>query len=325
MHRSLWILVLFTAVARSQVQDDGTPAINSTSSASKFKLVLRKLFNRSNPNKHADKNKIILEDLKYKQVDPDFANSSAVAFHDEETVAIVSYVDKTVENCKLMEVNQQSQAIGILRNLSVHMPIYPVKTKTMVQLIKLCQNAGGPVRVSRRGSSGRSLRMDNSTSTSPSWTTFLTTIVPGTKWCGPGDIAQSYEDLGPLTDADKCCRAHDHCPVKVKGLSTAHGLVNFSFYTKSHCACDDEFFSCLKSVPSAVSRMIGNLYFNVIHMDCVDEDLSSLVPDITSDIPKLQILPELCNARSSDGCQQTSNDEPFITRPYKFLNVNREF
>ena len=72
-----------------------------------------------------------------------------------------------------------SQAIGVLRNLSVHMPIYPVGTKTMVKLIKLCQNAGGPVGSRRRGSA-RALRLDKKdNSTSPSWTNFLTTIVPG--------------------------------------------------------------------------------------------------------------------------------------------------
>ena len=54
----------------------------------------------------------------------------------------------------------------------------------------------------------------------------------GTKWCGPGDVAQSYDDLGALIEVDKCCRAHDHCPIKVKGFASAHGLMNLSFYTK---------------------------------------------------------------------------------------------
>lgn len=54
----------------------------------------------------------------------------------------------------------------------------------------------------------------------------------GTKWCGPGDVASSYDDLGPIMDVDSCCRAHDHCPIKVKGFATAHGLVNLSLYTK---------------------------------------------------------------------------------------------
>jgi len=320
MFRFLGILILMAVAVQSQLQDDSAPANNSTTS--KLRIVLRKLFNRSVRNKHADKNRIILEDLQYRQINPEFTNSSAIAFHDEETVAIVSYINKTVENCKLMEVNLASQAIGVLRNLSVHMPIYPVGTKTMVKLIKLCQNAGGPVGSRRRGSA-RALRLDKKdNSTSPSWTNFLTTIVPGTKWCGPGDIAESYEDLGPLADADKCCRAHDHCPIKVKGLSTAHGLVNFSFYTKSHCACDDDFYSCLKSVPSAATRMIGNMYFNVIHMDCVDEELT--FADEPSTLPKLDFLPPDCVLSSGGDCERPSA-QPFVSKPYKFVNVNREF
>ena len=31
-------------------------------------------------------------------------------------------------------------------------------------------------------------------------------IMPGTKWCGAGDIAEHYHDLGYHRDADKCCR-----------------------------------------------------------------------------------------------------------------------
>lgn len=31
-------------------------------------------------------------------------------------------------------------------------------------------------------------------------------ILPGTKWCGAGDIAEHYNDLGYYADVDKCCR-----------------------------------------------------------------------------------------------------------------------
>ncbi|TRY63800.1 hypothetical protein TCAL_14309 [Tigriopus californicus] len=31
-------------------------------------------------------------------------------------------------------------------------------------------------------------------------------ILPGTKWCGAGDIADHYNDLGYYGDVDKCCR-----------------------------------------------------------------------------------------------------------------------
>lgn len=31
-------------------------------------------------------------------------------------------------------------------------------------------------------------------------------IMPGTKWCGQGDVAEHYNDLGYHSDVDKCCR-----------------------------------------------------------------------------------------------------------------------
>lgn len=57
-------------------------------------------------------------------------------------------------------------------------------------------------------------------------------IVPGTRWCGLGDSALDYHDLGPRSDIDLCCRAHDHCPIRLKAFRMGYGLINFSFYTK---------------------------------------------------------------------------------------------
>jgi hypothetical protein len=32
-------------------------------------------------------------------------------------------------------------------------------------------------------------------------------ILPGTKWCGQGDVAEHYNDLGFHAETDKCCRS----------------------------------------------------------------------------------------------------------------------
>ncbi len=45
----------------------------------------------------------------------------------------------------------------------------------------------------------------------------LRLIAPGTKWCGVNDIAEDFFDLGEREEVDRCCRAHDHCPLKVRG------------------------------------------------------------------------------------------------------------
>merc|ERR1712227_235227 len=95
-------------------------------------------------------------------------------------------------------------------------------------------------------------------------------IVPSTKWCGVDDVAVEYHDLGENQSLDKCCRQHDHCPIKIKPFSNTYGLFNlFSPYTKSHCQCDEIFYDCLKAANSEIADNIGKLFFNVIEMECI--------------------------------------------------------
>lgn len=61
--------------------------------------------------------------------------------------------------------------------------------------------------------------------------TILSQIIPGTKWCGAGDIANSYEDLGLFAATDRCCRDHDHCDRSLEpGASLDYAVNNSSFY-----------------------------------------------------------------------------------------------
>ncbi|XP_045465211.1 phospholipase A2-like isoform X2 [Harmonia axyridis] len=97
-------------------------------------------------------------------------------------------------------------------------------------------------------------------------------IYPGTKWCGTGDIADNYNDLGKLWKTDSCCRTHDQCPFIINGGETKYNLSNTSFHTKLHCSCDDEFYYCLKDVGSVESDFIGYMYFNLIGTQCFKKD-----------------------------------------------------
>ncbi|XP_035226339.1 phospholipase A(2)-like, partial [Stegodyphus dumicola] len=92
-----------------------------------------------------------------------------------------------------------------------------------------------------------------------------------TKWCGVGDIAESFEELGSQAEVDACCRAHDHCPVKLKAFRAGYGLINLSLYTKSHCDCDKEFYSCLKRSENKFADVVGNFYFNFMRAQCIKE------------------------------------------------------
>eukprot|EP00092_Neocalanus_flemingeri_P037971 GFUD01041336.1.p1 GENE.GFUD01041336.1~~GFUD01041336.1.p1 ORF type:complete len:337 (-),score=54.09 GFUD01041336.1:121-1131(-) len=95
-------------------------------------------------------------------------------------------------------------------------------------------------------------------------------IVPGTLWCGLNDIAESYDSLGSNYRVDRCCRAHDHCPDKIKSFSRKQGLLNSTPYTKSNCECDRRFFNCLKNSNSSAGDSVGKFYFNFLNLQCID-------------------------------------------------------
>ncbi|KAF5308867.1 hypothetical protein FQR65_LT00567 [Abscondita terminalis] len=100
----------------------------------------------------------------------------------------------------------------------------------------------------------------------------LKLIYPGTVWCGDGDRARSYNDVGLFKDTDRCCRNHDMCGDNIPAGETKHGLKNNGFFTKSHCSCDEEFYDCLKNANSIVSHKIGFTYFSVLTPYCFKKD-----------------------------------------------------
>ncbi|XP_035781531.1 uncharacterized protein LOC118460893 [Anopheles albimanus] len=102
----------------------------------------------------------------------------------------------------------------------------------------------------------------------------LSGIIPGTKWCGTGDIAESYHDLGDDAVMDRCCRTHDLCPMKVRAYQKRYNLNNDSIYTKSHCKCDDMLFDCLKQTNTSASQVMGSIYFNLVQVPCVEDTIN---------------------------------------------------
>ncbi|XP_064620903.1 uncharacterized protein LOC135483791 [Lineus longissimus] len=97
-------------------------------------------------------------------------------------------------------------------------------------------------------------------------------IYPGTKWCGNGKIAKSYDDLGTGSKrkADMCCREHDHCPDHIPARSTKYGVRNNQIYTMSACSCDVKFRNCLKGNDDTTSSIIGTAFFTVLRTSCFE-------------------------------------------------------
>lgn len=95
-------------------------------------------------------------------------------------------------------------------------------------------------------------------------------IAPNTRWCGSGDIADSYWDLGPETRIDMCCREHDHCPIRVSGLQSEYGVFNRDKFTASLCPCDRIFYQCLDKIDTLYAAYIKWVYFSLIKVKCLE-------------------------------------------------------
>ncbi|XP_062290496.1 group 3 secretory phospholipase A2 [Scomber scombrus] len=93
-------------------------------------------------------------------------------------------------------------------------------------------------------------------------------IVPGTLWCGSGNKAPSYEDLGVFSDTDGCCRDHDQCENNILSFQSKFGVFNSNIFTISHCDCDNKFRNCLKAANDSISDVVGYTFFNLLKMHC---------------------------------------------------------
>ncbi|KAM8712118.1 hypothetical protein ACLKA7_012614 [Drosophila subpalustris] len=93
--------------------------------------------------------------------------------------------------------------------------------------------------------------------------------VPGTKWCGPGDIAENYDDLGTDVELDMCCRAHDHCEDKIPAKQQRpdlDSLSNDGLFPIFSCACEATFRQCLSMLHNMESAALGRIYFSTTNV-----------------------------------------------------------
>uniref|UniRef100_A0A8C3A024 phospholipase A2 n=1 Tax=Cyclopterus lumpus TaxID=8103 RepID=A0A8C3A024_CYCLU len=95
-------------------------------------------------------------------------------------------------------------------------------------------------------------------------------IVPGTLWCGSGNKAPSYADLGVFADTDSCCREHDQCKHTILSFHSQFGVFNSNIFTMSHCDCDSKFHRCLAEADDRISEVVGYTFFNLLKMHCFE-------------------------------------------------------
>ncbi|XP_043483014.1 phospholipase A2-like [Leptopilina heterotoma] len=97
-------------------------------------------------------------------------------------------------------------------------------------------------------------------------------VYPGTKWCGKGNVAFHYNDLGKYAKTDACCRDHDHCNDVIHSTETKYNLTNLAPFTRVHCSCEEKFYNCLQQSRDKVGSKMGILYFNILDTKCFRKD-----------------------------------------------------
>lgn len=208
-------------------------------------------------------------------------------YHHDQTVAVVELgAEKLLLNCELIETYDEDDTDRLLKQLSRINRPFAVSFRQMIKLMAQCQQVEGVEAQDETGlvtnswkeesnSAAAKARLDaggtHSGLLGGSPLTLLQGIIPGTKWCGTGDIAADYHDLGADRRLDRCCRTHDLCPTKVRAFSHRYNLTNNSLYSKSHCTCDDMLFDCLKATNTSASHLMGHIYFNLVQVPCLED------------------------------------------------------
>ncbi|XP_050298976.1 uncharacterized protein LOC126737923 [Anthonomus grandis grandis] len=193
-----------------------------------------------------------------------------VYFHDQ-TVAVVELGPrKLLLNCEIIEVHKPDEYLQVLGDLADTARPVGITLLEMLTLMDQCKELEEFSGLIKRESHNETMHHHSRGFWSNDPLSLVKGIIPGTKWCGSGDIANSYYDLGPEPSVDVCCRTHDLCPVKVRSRSTNYNLSNSAFYTKSHCECDDRLYNCLKQQKDIqLANFLGNIYFNAFGVECV--------------------------------------------------------
>lgn len=97
-------------------------------------------------------------------------------------------------------------------------------------------------------------------------------MFPGTKWCGAGNIATDYNDLGVSWEADMCCREHDSARESIPAFGAKRGIRNKLFYTMTNCEADKKFFNCLLNAQTFTAFSLGIGYFDILRTKCYKYD-----------------------------------------------------
>ncbi|XP_036341636.1 phospholipase A2 hemilipin-like [Rhagoletis pomonella] len=211
--------------------------------------------------------------------------SLIMIYYHDSTIAVTELgPEKLLLGCELIEIYNEKDGKALLEGLSKYNRPLRITFDEMLKLMNQCERVDKLTYASRNRAKAIDVNTNNDSSANnnnngvtnlaanifpKSPFSLLSGIIPGTKWCGTGDIAETYSDLGTDMDMDRCCRLHDLCPVKIRAYQNKYELMNDSLYTKSHCICDDMLYSCLKKANTPASQLMGSIYFNLVRVPCL--------------------------------------------------------
>ncbi|KAK2585115.1 hypothetical protein KPH14_008626 [Odynerus spinipes] len=96
--------------------------------------------------------------------------------------------------------------------------------------------------------------------------------VKGTLWCGHDKVAESYNDIGPAEQTDKCCREWHNCDDFIPPKGSKYGLQNDAAFKVLLCHCNKMFQECLENVTgmeATTAMQILHGYFKAINPKCL--------------------------------------------------------
>jgi len=83
-------------------------------------------------------------------------------------------------------------------------------------------------------------------------------------------VSKTDKEKGWFARLNRCCIDHENCDNFIAAKSEQYGFKNDKDYTIYDCKCDDSFAECLKYADSHTADAVGDLYFNVLKMPCID-------------------------------------------------------
>ena len=135
-------------------------------------------------------------------------------------------------------------------------------------------------------------------------------------------------------------REFDHSFWKCIFIAPTLEMMTPLIFFRSHCACDDIFYNCLKNIVinkprskvSKLAKNVGAMFFNILRLDCMEPVYPKICVDSTMyyKISRLLGWNKISPSRDEssmpeEGCNRWEEDHDADPTNIKFLKVSKSF